>query len=115
MVAVHDVLHDRQAEPSALFLAAGLRIDAIKPLGQAWHVLLGNPCTEREDGNAEMGPAARGAGGYHDSNVLPALAIFDGIETVVAPGASRSGTQHAITIVDFGAGISEEHVPRLTE
>ena len=37
------------------------------------------------------------------------------IEIVVTPGASRSGTHHAITIVDFGAGISEEHVPRLTE
>ena len=33
----------------------------------------------------------------------------------LAPAAGRSGYDHAVTITDFGAGIAEEHVPRLTE
>ncbi|WMT91614.1 ATP-binding protein [Pelagibacterium sp. H642] len=37
------------------------------------------------------------------------------VEIALVAGGSRSGTHHAITVTDFGAGIAEEHVPRLTE
>ena len=37
------------------------------------------------------------------------------IEIALTPGASRTGAHHAITVTDFGAGIPDEHVPRLTE
>ncbi len=37
------------------------------------------------------------------------------VEIALVAGASRSGAHHAITVTDFGAGIAEEHVPRLTE
>ncbi|WP_116652336.1 sensor histidine kinase [Pelagibacterium sediminicola] len=37
------------------------------------------------------------------------------IEIALVAGASRSGTHHAITVTDFGPGVPEEHVPRLTE
>lgn len=37
------------------------------------------------------------------------------VEIALMAGASRSGAHHAITVTDFGAGIAEEHVPRLTE
>ncbi|WP_417579733.1 ATP-binding protein [Pelagibacterium sp.] len=37
------------------------------------------------------------------------------VEIALIAGASRSGAHHAITVTDFGAGIAEEHVPRLTE
>ncbi|WP_332718924.1 sensor histidine kinase [Pelagibacterium mangrovi] len=37
------------------------------------------------------------------------------VEIALIAGGSRNGTHHAITVTDFGAGISEEHVPRLTE
>jgi two-component system phosphate regulon sensor histidine kinase PhoR len=41
----------------------------------------------------------------------------DGGRVVLAlgPSAGRTGFEHAVTITDFGAGIAEEHVPRLTE
>lgn len=37
------------------------------------------------------------------------------VEIALVAGASRSGAYNAITVTDFGAGIAEEHVPRLTE
>ncbi len=37
------------------------------------------------------------------------------VDISLVPGASRAGDRHAITVADFGAGIAEEHVPRLTE
>ena len=37
------------------------------------------------------------------------------MEIALVPSASRSGDHHAITVTDFGAGVAEEHVPRLTE
>lgn len=37
------------------------------------------------------------------------------IEIALATGASRTGDHHAITVTDFGAGVAEMHVPRLTE
>jgi two-component system phosphate regulon sensor histidine kinase PhoR len=37
------------------------------------------------------------------------------IEIALVPGASRSGAYNAITVTDFGPGVAEEHVPRLTE
>ena len=37
------------------------------------------------------------------------------IEIALTSGSSRSGAHHAITVSDFGEGIPEEHVPRLTE
>lgn len=37
------------------------------------------------------------------------------IEIALIPGASRNGAHHAITVTDFGPGVAEEHVPRLTE
>lgn len=37
------------------------------------------------------------------------------VEIALMAGVSRSGVHHAITVTDFGAGIAEEHVPRLTE
>jgi two-component system phosphate regulon sensor histidine kinase PhoR len=37
------------------------------------------------------------------------------VEIALVASASRSGAHHAITVTDFGAGIAEEHVPRLTE
>ena len=37
------------------------------------------------------------------------------VEIALVPSASRSGDHHAITVTDFGAGVAEEHVPRLTE
>jgi len=37
------------------------------------------------------------------------------IEIALTPSASRSGSYHAITVTDYGPGVSEEHVPRLTE
>lgn len=37
------------------------------------------------------------------------------VEIALAPSASRTGTHHAITVTDFGPGVAEEHVPRLTE
>tara|TARA_R100000365_G_scaffold3521_1_gene11837 strand:- start:5300 stop:6598 length:1299 start_codon:yes stop_codon:yes gene_type:complete len=37
------------------------------------------------------------------------------VEIALIASASRSGDHHAITVTDFGAGIAEEHVPRLTE
>lgn len=37
------------------------------------------------------------------------------VEIALTPGASRTGAHHAITVTDFGPGIAEEHVPRLTE
>ncbi|WP_196259892.1 sensor histidine kinase [Pelagibacterium limicola] len=37
------------------------------------------------------------------------------IEITLTPDASRSGAHHGLTVTDFGQGIAEEHVPRLTE
>ncbi|WP_090597468.1 ATP-binding protein [Pelagibacterium luteolum] len=37
------------------------------------------------------------------------------VEIALVAGASRAGDQHAITVTDYGAGVAEEHVPRLTE
>ncbi|WP_164730529.1 sensor histidine kinase [Pelagibacterium montanilacus] len=37
------------------------------------------------------------------------------VSVAVARGANRAGTYHAITVTDYGPGIAQEHVPRLTE
>lgn len=37
------------------------------------------------------------------------------IEIALTPTASRRGDYHAITVTDFGPGVSEDHLPRLTE
>lgn len=37
------------------------------------------------------------------------------VDIALVPGASRTGGHHAITVTDYGAGIAQEHVPRLTE
>ncbi len=37
------------------------------------------------------------------------------IELALVAGASRSGAYHAVTVTDYGPGVAEEHVPRLTE
>ncbi|WP_404406458.1 sensor histidine kinase [Pelagibacterium halotolerans] len=37
------------------------------------------------------------------------------VDITLTPGASRTGAHHAITVTDYGPGIAQEHVPRLTE
>lgn len=48
-------------------------------------------------------------------NALKYGASAGRIEIALAPQASRSGAYHAILVTDFGPGIPEEHIPRLTE
>lgn len=48
-------------------------------------------------------------------NAVKYGAAGDRIEIALEPGASRAGTHHVISVTDFGPGVAEEHVPRLTE